>query len=165
MPSISLLPSFLGPVRLLEPWLILVCASDAMNDASEMPRWMPDISTVDIIRERLLLKARKSPSIHFFNSDISPGLELTQIFSAENEMSPLSEHPLTLSVNCSSPFQHPWLNLCFNYFFLFIAGFQFMIPRKPDSIESALPYTASRSGINPNATSHIVVRYACPDIN
>lgn len=49
-------------------------------------------------------------------------------------MSPLSEHPLTLSVNCSSSFQHPWWNLYFNYLMFFIASFQFMIPCKPDSI-------------------------------
>lgn len=40
-----------------------------------------------------------------------------------------------------------------------------MIPHKPDSIESALPYVASRSGINSNAVSHVVVCYACPDVN
>jgi len=40
-----------------------------------------------------------------------------------------------------------------------------MILHKPDSIESALPYSAGRSGINHNAISHIAVWYACPDIN
>lgn len=49
-------------------------------------------------------------------------------------MSPLSEHPLTLTVNCFSSFQHPWWNLRFNYLMFFIASFQFMIPHKPDSI-------------------------------
>lgn len=65
-------------------------------------------------------------------------------------MSPLSEHPLTLSVNCSSSFQHPWWNLCFNYLMFFIASFQFMILHKPAS--TVLACIAGRSGINDNAT-------------
>lgn len=70
-------------------------------------------------------------------------------------MCPLSEYPLMLSVNCSSLFQQPWLNLRFNHFLR--AGFQFMILQKPDSIEATLPYIPSRSGISHIAISHIVV--------
>lgn len=108
---------------------------------------MPDIS----IREQLLLKTRKSPSIHFFQLKFFTRSLTSAHIRCRNVMSPLSEHPLALSVNCSSSFQHPWWNLCFNYLMFFIASFQFMIPRKPASI-SALACTAGRSGINDNAT-------------
>lgn len=76
-------------------------------------------------------------------------------------MSPLSEHPLTLTVNCSSSFQHPWWNLCFNYLMFFVASFQFMIPCKPDSIVCLALHCWQ---IRNQSQCHRVAQCAHPDI-
>lgn len=133
-PTPIILLQFLSSPPLLPCPQRSLVGSQYVNGALEMPWWMPDISAVDSVREQLWLKARKSPSIRFLQLEYFTRVLTSTHIQCRNVMSPLSEHPLTLSVNCSSSFQHPWWNLCFNYLMFFIASFQFMISRKPDSI-------------------------------